>query len=106
MIERWQSSWQARDIEMYMGFYSHAFYSDSMNRKQWKIHKNALFKGAGSIKVDIGDIHITPLESRKVQVTFRQRYSSDSVSDNGIKTLILEGCPGEYKIVSEGWRAG
>ncbi|MBF0337902.1 MAG: L,D-transpeptidase family protein [Nitrospirae bacterium] len=106
MIERWQRSWQTRDIDRYMDFYSHAFYSDSMNYKQWKAHKKGLFKGARSIKVDIGDIHITPLTSRKVQVTFKQRYSSDTVSDNGIKTLILEGCPGEYEIVSESWRAG
>ncbi|MBF0316976.1 MAG: L,D-transpeptidase family protein [Nitrospirae bacterium] len=105
LVEKWQRSWQAKDIEMYMGFYSQAFYSDSMNHRQWKAHKKGLFKGAGSIKVDIRDIHITPLTSRKVQVAFRQSYGSGTVSDSGIKTLTLEGCPGEYKIVSELWRA-
>ncbi|MBF0537537.1 MAG: L,D-transpeptidase family protein [Nitrospirae bacterium] len=106
LIDNWLHSWQARDIERYMLFYSQAFYSDNMDHKQWKIHKKGLFRGARSIKVDISDIDIRPLTSRKVQVTFKQRYSSGAVSDSGIKTLILVGCPGEYKIVSESWRVG
>ncbi|MBF0342908.1 MAG: L,D-transpeptidase family protein [Nitrospirae bacterium] len=106
LIGKWQGSWQGKDIERYMSFYSQSFYSDNMDHKQWKTHKKGLFRTSRTIKVDIRNIDIKLIAPQKVQVAFKQRYSSDTVSDTGTKTLILSGCPGDYKIMSETWRAG
>ncbi|MBF0466680.1 MAG: L,D-transpeptidase family protein [Nitrospirae bacterium] len=104
LVSKWRAAWAAKDIEKYMSHYSAAFSSDGMNAKQWKAHKKGLFKASRSLKVHIKDIKFKVLSGKRIEVTFIQEYTSDTVSDKGLKTLVLHGCPGDYKIIEESWR--
>lgn len=104
-LNKWKDVWQARDIEKYISYYSGSFRSENMDIKQWKAHKEGLFNNTNSIKINLSDIKLKFVSPGKIVVSFIQKYTSGVVSDKGIKTLVLSGCPGDYKIVEEGWRA-
>ncbi|MEO5356097.1 MAG: L,D-transpeptidase family protein [Nitrospirae bacterium YQR-1] len=104
IVSKWRAAWQSKDIEKYISHYSPAFSSDGMNVKQWKAYKKGLFKASKSLKVNAKDIKFKVVSGKRIEVSFTQEYTSDTVSDKGIKTLVLYGCPGDYKIVEESWR--
>ncbi|KWT78134.1 L,D-transpeptidase family protein [Candidatus Magnetominusculus xianensis] len=103
-VNNWKTVWQARDIEKYISYYSSSFRSDDMDIKQWKAHKEGLFQNTKTIKVNLTDIKLKAVSSGKIVVSFIQEYTSGAVADRGIKTLVLTGCPGDYKIIEEVWR--
>ncbi|MBF0564890.1 MAG: L,D-transpeptidase family protein [Nitrospirae bacterium] len=104
-LSKWKNNWRARDLEKYAGFYSTDFYSDNMNLKQWKAHKKSHFSSARNIKLEISDLSVTIVSPMMLRVAFKQHYSSGAVSDTGLKTMVLTGCPGSYKIKEEHWQA-
>lgn len=103
IVNKWKAVWQAKDIEKYISFYSSSFMSDTMDIKQWKAHKKGIFKNSKSIKVKLTEMKLKTVSPRKVVVSFMQEYTAGDVADRGIKTLVLSGCPGDYKIVGEEW---
>lgn len=104
-IENWKKSWESMDMEKYMAAYSPAFSSDGFSYETWKADKTDKFQKYSEIKIGIDNIKISQVSPKRVRVSFTQHFSGDSYSDTGIKTLELEGCPGDYKIRSETWRA-
>ncbi|WP_420266189.1 adenosylcobinamide-phosphate synthase CbiB [Candidatus Magnetominusculus dajiuhuensis] len=102
-VNRWKAAWQAKDIEKYISCYSGSFKSGNMDIKQWKAHKKDVFNDAKSIEINLTNLKLKTVSPMRVVVSFRQEYTSGSVKDKGIKTLILGGCPGDYKIVEEAW---
>jgi murein L,D-transpeptidase YafK len=104
-LSKWRSSWQSKDLDKYMSFYSADFHSGNMNTKQWRNYKKGHFASSKKIKVEISDLTVEQPSHTMVKVTFKQHYSSGSVSDTGLKTMTLTGCPGSYKIKDESWRA-
>lgn len=101
----WKSSWQSQKIEKYSSFYSDAFTSGIFNRDTWLQDKKEKFLKAQTIDIKIKDLGYKIISPTKYLVTFSQVYSSGVYSDVGIKELLLEGCPGEFKIIRETWRS-
>ncbi|MBF0457892.1 MAG: cobalamin biosynthesis protein CobD [Nitrospirae bacterium] len=102
-VNKWKAVWQAKDIEKYISFYGSSFTSDTMDIKKWKAHKKDIFKKTKAIKIKLTEMKLKTVSPRKVVVSFMQEYTSGDVADRGIKTLVLSGCPGDYKIVGEAW---
>lgn len=101
----WQKSWEGLKINDYMNFYSDKFSSKGMDKAAWKADKSGKFADLKDVKVEIDRISFTEKSPVSFSIEFRQKYTGDSYSDVGIKTLNVEGCPGDFKIVSEYWRA-
>lgn len=104
-LSNWGKSWEARNIDEYMSNYSNNFSSTGFNFDSWKKDKEEKFEKYSEIEVNIDNIKISQITPQKVRVSFNQRFKGDSYSDRGVKTLELEGCPGDYKIIGELWRA-
>ncbi|WP_164885244.1 L,D-transpeptidase family protein [Geovibrio thiophilus] len=104
-LEEWKISWESMDIGKYMAAYSSSFSSDGFSYESWKADKTDKFQKYSTIKINIDNIKISQVSPKRVRVSFIQHFIGDSYSDTGIKTLELEGCPGDYKIRSELWRA-
>lgn len=102
---KWKSKWQARDLEGYASLYNPSFSSGNMTLKDWKASKKNHFSSEQHIKVDISDLNVQIVSPTTVKVGFKQHYSSNTVSDTGLKTMILTGCPGNCKIQEELWSA-
>ncbi len=103
-IENWKNSWQSKNLKKYINFYSKKFKNNKYNFNSWKIYKSNIFKKMKNIKVKIYRLKFHIIDPLTTEITFIQQYDSDNYEDLGIKKLILTGCPGDYKIVSESWR--
>ena len=101
----WKNSWESLDTEKYMANYSESFRTRGMDKQGWKDDKAGKFAELKNVKVVIDSISYTAHSPVSYSIEFRQVYQGDSYTDTGIKTLKVEGCPGDFKIVSEYWRA-
>ncbi len=104
-LEQWRSSWQQNSLDRYIQAYSKEF-RDPKGRDltAWQQYKQELFTRRGNQTIDIDNIQVRQLRGDLYRVSFKQRYQSGEYSDIGIKTLKLQGCPGEFQIISEQWR--
>ncbi|XOB65942.1 L,D-transpeptidase family protein [Deferribacteres bacterium DY0037] len=101
----WKKSWESLSIDDYMANYSDAFSTRGMNNAGWREDKSGKFAGLENVKVVIDNISFKAYSPVSYAIEFRQKYSGDAYSDTGIKTLRVKGCPGDFKITSEIWRA-
>lgn len=102
-VYAWSKSWQSRDIDSYMSFYSQDFRSDGLDYQGWKQKSEKLFKMPGDIRVDISDLCVF-IEAEYATAIFLQRYQDPKISDVGEKTLTLVNSNGRWEIVSEMWK--
>ncbi len=102
-VYAWSKSWQSRDINSYMSFYSPGFRSNGLDYKGWKQKKAKLFKLSGEFRVNISDLWVF-IEGKYATARFLQRYQGPKISDVGEKTLIMVNSNGKWKIVSEAWK--
>jgi ketosteroid isomerase-like protein len=102
-VYAWRNSWQDRDINRYMYFYSPNFRLQGLDYKAWMQKKTEHFKISGDIQVEIIDLAVF-IESENAVVRFVQRYHDAKYSDVGEKTLTLVTSNGKWKIVSEAWK--
>ncbi|PLX67987.1 MAG: hypothetical protein C0603_07705 [Denitrovibrio sp.] len=101
----WKNSWEGRNADEYISFYSDKFKTRGMDKAGWKADKAGKFETLTNLQVAIENIAFKASSPVSYTIEFRQKYTGNSYKDIGIKTLKLEGCPGDFKIVSENWRA-
>ncbi len=104
LIDNWRKSWLNKDIDKYISYYSKSFSTKGMNLVGWKRYKQRVFEKSTIKDISINDLTIVyDKNTNEIFATFNQRYVSNSVDDKGVKTLIVEGCPGNFKIKAEEW---
>lgn len=101
-LENWKITWEQMDMDSYS-----ANYSTNMKGglKEWMQDKVEKFSKYSTIKIGISNIQITKQAPNRYKVSFVQDFDGGFYKDRGLKTLILEGCPGDMKIYSEDWSA-
>ena len=102
-VYAWCKSWQSRDIETYMTFYSPHFRSNGLDYRQWIQKKRKHFKMVHDLRVDIFDLGVF-IEGDTAVATFIQRYQDTKISDVGEKTLTMVYTDGKWEIVMEAWK--
>jgi ketosteroid isomerase-like protein len=102
-VYAWRKSWQNRDINRYMSFYSPDFKSEGLDYKGWMQKKATLFKTSGDIRLEINDLGVF-IEGEYATARFLQRFHGSKFSDVGEKTLTMVQSNGKWKIVSEAWK--
>lgn len=104
-VNDWALAWEKQNTKKYMDYYSKSFNNKEIGGYEaWNKYKTKLFDLNKKISVKVSDITWTKTGKGYI-VKFKQDYSSDKVADKGVKTFILEGCPTQFKIVSETWKA-
>ncbi len=100
-LAEWQAAWESKDIDKYMSYYGSRF----KGLDKWRETKESVFEKTENISVGIKNVRWEMQGGDRIQITFLQDYTSDSLSDSGVKRLAIAGCPGSYKIESEEWSA-
>ncbi|KIX14084.1 hypothetical protein X474_10645 [Dethiosulfatarculus sandiegensis] len=103
MLKSWMHVWQAKKLNLYMGYYARDFKSGNINKTQWKKRKRYLNKVYKVIRVRAKDLKITVLNRNQARVEFIQLYSSDWHKDRGLKKLELVYRKGKWLIKNETW---
>ncbi|MGD9807612.1 MAG: murein L,D-transpeptidase family protein [Deferribacterales bacterium] len=101
----WKNAWESLNIDSYMSVYADDFSSAGMDKSAWQADKAGKFANLKEVKVQVENISFKAVSPVSYIIEFRQIYQGDEYSDAGTKTLRVTGCPGDFKIKSETWRA-
>lgn len=102
-LREWEDSWESKDIESYISYYSETFNSKGMSREEWKKYKKRLNRKYNLISVALQDLKVVK-SSGYLVATFIQNYQGDNFKDSGVKRLYIVEESGALKIVGEEWR--
>tara|TARA_B100000780_G_scaffold276764_1_gene246004 strand:- start:66 stop:1400 length:1335 start_codon:yes stop_codon:yes gene_type:complete len=106
-IENWKKSWESKDYDQYINFYSRdAIYNKTMF-EQWSLAKKNVFKKSKTIKISLGNISIyeypSDLDREQIRIVlFSQNYKSNLISNISKKKQIWKIQDGEWRIIYEG----
>lgn len=103
LISRWQEAWQEKDIEGYMAAYAKDFFAIGLDREGWRRHKSELNRKYRRIRLEVRNLRIKLMSSKRAIVRFDQEYSSDRLHDHGRKTMQLVKRDGRWRIKKETW---
>ena len=106
-IENWKKSWESKDYDQYINFYSRdAIYNKTMF-EQWSLAKKNVFKKSKTIKISLENISIyeypSDLDQEQLRIViFSQNYKSNLISNISKKKQIWKIQDGEWRIIYEG----
>ena len=103
-VQGWQRAWEDEALDDYMGHYAASFTHHGRDRAGWRAYKKGVFERREDMEVAVDNLWIRQLAGNRYVVGYDQRFSSAGYDDYGVKTLVLEGCPGAFKITAEHWR--
>lgn len=100
-VNDWARVWSARDVKAYLNHYAPDFDTPgNQSRKAWAEERQARIAGKGRINVKIESPQVT-VEGARATVKFRQVYTSDRLTANSRKTLVLVKQRGAWLIQKE-----
>jgi len=103
LIADWADSWQEKDIDRYLSFYSRDFHSGKLDYAAWQDKKAQVFKKSGSVSLKVTDLGVV-IEGDQASASFIQHYRDAHYADIGEKTIHLVQNNGKWQIISEEWR--
>jgi len=106
-IKNWKKSWESKDYDKYIDFYSKDAVYNKTRFVQWSLAKKNVFERTKAIKIFLHNISIYeyPSEEDRDQlriVLFSQNYKSNLISNLSKKKQIWKIQNGEWKIIYEG----
>jgi murein L,D-transpeptidase YafK len=103
-VKDWARAWENEDMAAYMANSSPDFRHHGRDRAGWRAYKTGVFERREDMEVAIDNLRIRQLAGNRYVVGYDQRFTSAGYDDYGVKTLVLEGCPGAFRITAEHWR--
>jgi len=103
-LDSWRISWEAKNVDKYISYYHKSFKSNHLTYDGWYEDKKLKFTQCKNIRVKIYPITINSYKRDIWEVKFKQKYSADSYSDFGVKTLLIKRDRNSFKIINEMWR--
>ena len=105
ILSDWRQSWEEKDLERHLSYYSDDFMSQNYNKenidiKGWKEYKSRITKKNKNIKIDVKSLHIRT-EGDKIIASFLQKFSSDNLISFGTKTISFSKKNNQWKIKKE-----
>ena len=90
-IDSWAEAWSRKDVEDYLAHYSNKFKpSKGISLKSWQKQRYQRLGKPKFIKIEVWDIQKKAVSDSRMQVTFKQKYKSNTYGDQVIKTLDLQ----------------
>ncbi|MGK7345861.1 MAG: L,D-transpeptidase Cds6 family protein [Candidatus Nitrospinota bacterium M3_3B_026] len=102
-VRGWLAAWREKVFEKYGSYYAETFSHDGAGLGAWLERKRRTFSTAGSISVEVEGLRVS-VGGGVAEVSFMQRYSSETYSDEGIKKLTMIWTDEGWRIESEEWR--
>lgn len=103
-IENWAKAWSNKDTNAYLAHYAKDFQTPKgESRKAWAEERRNRIEGKGRISVKI-EMPKVSLDGNSATVKFRQIYTSDQLTANSRKTILMIKQDGKWLIKQE--RAG
>jgi murein L,D-transpeptidase YafK len=103
IFDSWLSTWESRDVERYLSFYSPEFNNKGKNFNQWATHKRRVNKQKTFINIDAEKLSVFdyPNENNLRLVEFYQDYKSNNYNGAAWKRQFWSQQNGSWQIVYE-----
>ena len=101
-LNHWVHSWEKKDIEMYLSFYSKDFNGSKESHVSWRNSRKTAIKKHTNISIQLENIQISQSKD-VVEINFTQIFKSDGYSDIGIKELVWVKFGSNWRIIEETW---
>jgi murein L,D-transpeptidase YafK len=103
VFNSWVSTWESRDVERYLSFYSPEFDNEGKNFDQWATHKRRVNKQKTFIDIDAEKLSVFdyPNEDNLRLVEFYQDYKSNNYNGAAWKRQFWSQQGGRWQIVYE-----
>jgi ketosteroid isomerase-like protein len=102
-VDEWLAAWRSRDVNRYIRHYHTDFRYKNMDREKYRAFKTSLAEKYNEIVIGVQKLEIA-VDGGEARVTFIQDYRSDSYSDYGLKTLVMQKQDGGWRIKRENWQ--
>ena len=100
-IRSWAEAWSNKDVLGYLSFYSTDFDTpDKMTRADWEAQRKLRIESPTSINVNV-TIQKIAINGNEATAVFQQKYKSDKLASNNIKTVQLIKVSDRWMIRSE-----
>ncbi|MFC1840864.1 L,D-transpeptidase family protein, partial [Thermodesulfobacteriota bacterium] len=100
IIEEWRDSWESKDIDRYMSYYSRKFKSGWRKWPNWKEYKTRLAEKYAGFDVEVNDLSLIH-HNGIIVASFEQVYKTPNFDSYGEKRLYLTQNSTEWKIIGE-----
>lgn len=102
LVQGWAAAWSAKDADKYLAFYAPDFAPEGgTSHEAWEAQRRARITKPKEIHVGVSEVKATPVGADRVQVQFKQDYSSDTLSNHSTKVLELSQVAGQWRIRRE-----
>ena len=102
MLNAWAAAWSNKNVDAYLAFYAKDFKTPKGEaRAEWEQGRRTRITAPKSISVDAEGPKVSVTGDKQASVTFRQRYKSDTISANSMKTLVLVKTDAGWRIQQE-----
>jgi murein L,D-transpeptidase YafK len=103
VFNNWISTWESRDVERYLSFYSPEFDNEGKNFNQWAAHKRRVNKKKTFIAINAEKLSVFdyPNEDNLRLVEFYQDYKSNNYNGAAWKRQFWSQQDGRWQIVYE-----
>jgi tetratricopeptide (TPR) repeat protein len=100
-LDGWANAWSSKDVKGYLAFYGSKFQPPKgQSRRAWSEERQARIAGKGRINVKIESPRVD-IDGNTATVKFRQIYTSDRLTANSRKTLVLNKVGSKWQIQQE-----
>ncbi|WP_408058560.1 YybH family protein [Undibacterium curvum] len=103
-VEKWAKAWSNQETDSYLAHYAKDFQTPKgESRKAWAEERRSRIEGKGRINVKLESAKVS-VDGNSATVKFRQIYTSDRLTANSRKVLVMTKQDGKWLIKQE--RAG
>jgi len=98
----WVSAWSAKDIGVYLSKYAEDFKTPNGDALAlWQASRKQKISSQGKILVEIEDIKVTMKNENLARIQFKQKYTSDKLTEDSNKSLLVKKIDGKWLIQEE-----
>lgn len=98
----WANAWSAKDIDLYLSKYAQDFKTPNGDAfSLWATSRRQKISSQGMILVEIEDIKLIMKTENSARIQFKQKYTSDKLSEMSNKSLEVKKIDGRWLIQEE-----
>ena len=98
----WARAWSAKDVDLYLSKYAEDFKTPNGDALAlWQASRKQKISSQGKILVEIEDIKVTMKNENLARIQFKQKYTSDKLTEESSKLLLVKKTNGKWFIQEE-----
>ncbi len=98
----WANAWSAKDIDLYLSKYAQDFKTPNGDAfSLWQTSRRQKISSQGKILVEIEDLKLSMKTKNSARIQFKQKYTSDRLTEMSNKSLVVKKIDGRWLIQEE-----